>query len=213
MKNNTKFAASGWFVAAALFGIVVGSGFQGSAEKYGVVDIRQVILDSKINQEMTDRVEASRKARLAILEFIDQQRVVTDAQARRIRELELKDNKTDAERTELTGIKDAVVAAAKDYARINAKSGDSLTEADRQLLLEYGALFKDSVKILNTWSQEFDSQYSQIRDTAEREAIQRAQAAAVAVAKKQGFSVVFSSTAVIFAANDLTADVTKEANK
>lgn len=215
MNNNNlgKVAIGGWFLSAVLIGVFVGSGFQGGTEKFGVVDLRKVILGSKINQEMTDRVEAGRKARLAVLEFIDTNRIVTQGQAQRIRELELKETKTDLERAELTGIKDGVIAAAKEYATLNGTPGNTLTEVDRQKLIDYTTLFKDSAKMLNTWSQEFDAQFGQIRSQAESEAIDRAQASAIVVAKKQGYTVVFSSSSVVYAANDLTADVTKEASK
>lgn len=208
-----KWSVAGWFGMALMAGVLVGTGFQGGTEKFGVVDIRKVILESKINQEMTDRVEASRKTRVAVLEFIDTHRVVAQEQALRLRDLELKVEKTDAERTELTGIKDAIIAAAKEYDQLNKQTGASLTEEQRQKLIDYTGLIKESAKTLNVWSQEFDQQFGQIRDQAEREAVERAQAAAVAVAKKQGFTVLYSSSSVVYAANDITADVTKEANK
>ncbi len=215
MNNSTigKLAVSGWFGTALLFGVLVGGGFQDGKEKFGVVDLRKVILDSKINQEMTDRVEASRKARLAVLDFINTQQIVTVPQAERVRELELKVDKTDAEKTELTAVKDAVIAAAKEYDRLNKLPGVSLSEEDRQKLIDFSGIKKEAAKVLSAWSQDFDQQFGQIRDTAEREAIDRAQAAAIVVAKKQGYTVLYSTSSVVYAANDLTADVTKEANK
>ena len=210
---NNKIALIGWYVAAALIGIMVGSGFQGNNEKMGVVDLRRVIMESKINQTMTDKVEAERKSRLAVLDFIDQHRVITAAQAQRIRELELKDPKTDAEKTELDGLKQTVTAATKEYETINTKGKDQLTDDDRKKINDYALLFQGSAKILQSWSQEFDQQFSQIRDQAERDAIDLAQKAASAVAKKQGYTITFSSTAVAYAANDITADTIKEASK
>ena len=62
---TTSYA--GWLISALLAGVMLGSGFQDTKEKFGMVDLRQVILSSKISKETQTKVEAARSARLAVL--------------------------------------------------------------------------------------------------------------------------------------------------
>ena len=206
-----KASVAGWFLAAGLLGIVLGSGFQGGVEKFGVVDLRKVILDSKLNQQTVDTVEVARKARLEVLTFIRDQRVITASQCARLRELELKATKTDAEKTELNTLKATVIAAAKELDTLNQKQ--NLTEPERLRLIELNTLMQDSAAILMQYQDEFETEFNKISSDAQNAAIDKAAACTVIVAKAKGFTVVFSSSAVVYAANDITADVVKEANK
>ena len=209
--KHSRAALAGWLVAAGLLGTVVGVGFQDGKEKFGVVDLRLVIMNSKLNQEMSDRVEAARQVRLTILDFMQLQRVLKEDQATRIRELELKEDKTDDEKAELETIQQEVIAAAKDFDRLNQIL--SLTEPERQLLQEYHQRRDTTERLWLLWKDELDREYAVIREQATQEAIDRAQEGAVAVAKREGYTTVFSSSAVIYATNDITEAATQEANK
>ena len=209
--KHSKAALAGWLVAAGLLGIVVGGGFNSAEEKFGVVNLRKVIFDSKLNQEMTDRVEAARLARVSILEFMNTNQVLTEEQATRIRELELKDDRTDEEKTELENVQQAVIAAAKDFDRISEIQAP--TEDERLLYQDYTQRRNTTRGLLQAWTEEFERDFAALRDQATQDAIDLAQVAATAVASKEGYTTVFSATAVIYAANDLTEAVTAEANK
>jgi Skp family chaperone for outer membrane proteins len=207
--NRTGLA--GWLIAAVLGGMMVGSGFQDGKEKYGVVDLRKVIVDSKIDTLVSDKVEAARKARLAVLTFIRDHRVITEEQALRLRTLELKETRTDAETTELTQLKATIDTAGKEYERLNAIT--TPTEAERQTLMSMSRTFQTSGEILRQYQDDFEMDFTILREQAQQDAIDRAAKAAAVVAKAKGYTVMFSSTAVVFAANDITADAVKEADK
>jgi Skp family chaperone for outer membrane proteins len=207
--NRTGLA--GWLIAAVLGGMMVGSGFQDGKEKYGVVDLRKVIVDSKIDTTVSDKVEAARKARLAVLTFIRDHRVITEEQALRLRTLELKETRTDAETTELTQLKATIDTAGKEYERLNAIT--TPTEAERQTLMSMSRTFQTSGEILRQYQDDFEMDFTILREQAQQDAIDRAAKAAAVVAKAKGYTVMFSSTAVVFAANDITADAVKEADK
>jgi Skp family chaperone for outer membrane proteins len=210
-QTGNKTGLAGWLIAAVLAGTMLGSGFQDNKEKFGVVDLRKVIVESKIKKETEDKVEAARKARIAVLTFIRDHRVITEEQATRIRTLELKDVKTDAEQTELANIRTAVENAGKEYERLNGLPNP--TEPERQQLMSLSRTFQNSAEILAQYQNDFENEFGMARENASQEAIDRASQAAAVVAKSKGFTVLFSSSAVVYAANDITADVTKEANK
>ncbi len=210
-QTGNKTGLAGWLIAAVLAGIMLGSGFQDGKEKFGVVDLRRVIMDSKINTETVNKVETARKARLAVLTFIRDHRVITDEQATRLRALELKEAKTDAEQTELAGIRTAVDNAGKEYERLNGLPNP--TEPERQQLMSLSRTFQNSAEILSQYQSDFENEFQKTSQDAQSDAIDRATLAAAAVAKSKGFTLIFSSSAVVYAANDITADTTKEANK
>ncbi len=210
--TGNKTGLAGWLIAAVLAGIMLGSGFQDGKEKFGVVDLRKVIMDSKINKETTDRVEAARKARVAVLTFIRDNRVITDKEALRLRELELQETpKTDAEQAELAKIKTDVQAAGKEYDTLNTNNNP--TEPERQRLMALSRTYQTSLEILNQYQSDFQLDWENLAATAQSDAVNRAATAASTVAKSKGFTLMFSSTAVVYAANDITADTVKEANK
>ena len=209
--KHSRAALAGWLVAAGLLGTVVGTGFQSADEKFGVVDLRNVIFNSKVNQEMSDRVESARQTRLTILQFMDTQLVLTEEQARRIREIELNEDKTDGDKTELESLQQAVIAAAKQFDEDNTNPSPS--ETVRLRLQDYHQRRDTTQGLLQAWTQEFDRELAALLVQAEREAVDRAQVAAAAVAKREGYTIVFSSEAVAYAANDITEAATQEANK
>lgn len=206
-----KSALAGWFLAAGLLGILLGSGFQNNAEKLAVVDLRQVILGSKLKKQTEDRVEAARKARLNVLTFIRDQRVISSSQCAKLKELELKETKTDAERTELDSLKKTVSDAAKEYEGLVTLTAP--TEPQRLRLIELNKLIQESGDILMMYQGEFENDFMNLSNQAQNDAIDKAAVAARAVAKSKGYTVVYSSSAVVYGANDITTDATKEADK
>jgi Skp family chaperone for outer membrane proteins len=210
-QKGNRTGLAGWLIAAVLAGMMLGSGFQDGKEKYGVVDLRRVIVESKIDKEISGKVEAARKARVAVFNFIRDHRVITEEQASKLRTLELKETRTDAENTELTELKAAIDNAGKDYERLNGIP--TPTEAERQQLMSLSRTFQNSGDILQQYQQDFVNEIESLGLKAQQEAVELAAKAAAAVAKTKGYTVMFSSTAVVFAANDITADAIKEADK
>jgi Skp family chaperone for outer membrane proteins len=76
-----------------------------------------------------------------------------------------------------------------------------------------GRTYQNSAQILAQYQQDFETDWAVLRENATGEAIELATKAATAAAKAKGFTLVFSSSAVVYAANDITADATKEADK
>jgi Skp family chaperone for outer membrane proteins len=208
--NSTAFA--GWFVAALLAGVMLGSGFQTGTEKFAVVDIRKVIIDSKLNKETTDKVKAAGEARYAILKFIDEQRTISASQIARLRELELKETKTDAEKLELDALKKKVMDDAKELERIRTMAGTP-TEVERLKMVELTKLEQDSRNLLAQLEADLDADYRNVSNELQNQAIDKANAAAGVVAKSKGITILFSSSAVVYGANDITADSVKQADK
>jgi Skp family chaperone for outer membrane proteins len=208
--NSSAFA--GWFVAALLVGVVLGSGFQTGTEKFGVVDVRKVIIDSKLGNESQEKVKVAGEARYAILKFIDEQRTISASQIARFRELELRETKTDTEKLELDALKKKVMDDAKEFERLSTLPGTP-TEVERLKLIELTKLAQESRNLLAQLEVDLDRDYQNVVNELQNQAIDKANAAATVVAKSKGITVLFSSSAVVYAANDITADAVTQANK
>lgn len=209
--TRNKFAYSGWLAAALVIGVFAGTGFQDSM-KLGVVDINRVIVESGLQREAQARVQAAFAVRQAILEYMRVERILTREQCLRFRDLELKDDKTDQEKTELLAIKVAVTAAIEDLRRIQEKLAE-LTEDERKRLGDYTDSKNTTERLMNEWVRDFEADLTTLAQETDREMIAKAQAAVQEVAKRGGYTLVFSMTAAVYAANDITDEVIKEAEK
>lgn len=193
-----------------LLGVAIGSGFQGRTEKTGVVDIAKVFSDSDLAQRQTAQLRAMGTAREDMLRFVGDNRVFTDAQAARFRELSVKETTTAAEKAELDKIKADVIAANKAFRDLNLKQNP--TEADRNKLQEYNRLAQNMTDLSRRWAEEFSSELQTMQDRLRTDTLNRARAAVREVAQKQGFNLVFVQDVAPYGANDLTPDALKAMN-
>jgi Skp family chaperone for outer membrane proteins len=92
--NIDKFSQIGWVAAAALIGIAAASGFQDNTVKIAVVDIAKVVEQSTLGKANQDAFSKMKKNREELLQFIDDNRVLTNEQAQDLRTLWLKDTPT-----------------------------------------------------------------------------------------------------------------------
>src|SRR5438045_1168944 len=111
--KDTRFLQLGWVIAAACIAVMFGTGFRQTAIKIGVVDISKVVEGSDFGKANQATFNAMKTGRESLLEFIDNNRVLTNEQAQRLRDLWLKPNPTKEETAEMERIKADVVAAAK----------------------------------------------------------------------------------------------------
>ena len=209
--TRNKFAYSGWLAAALIVGVFAGTGFQDSM-KLGVVDINRVVVVSGLQAEAEASLRAAGSVREAILDYMQQEQVMTRLQCDRLREIELKSDKTDQDIAELSMIKSAVTDAVKDLDFLNTK-GSELTEEERRKLGDYNDRKNKTGTLWNEWRVVFETEFQDIRIETQTEMIAKAQAATQEVAKRGGYTLIFSMTAAVYAANDITDEVIKEAEK
>lgn len=197
-----RFDQLGWVLAAALTGVMFSSGFDGPADKTGVVDIAKVVEQSNYGKGNQEAFQRMKQAREGLLEFIDQNRVLTTDQAQRLRDLSVKENATDAEKAEIERIKADVVAAAKRSQELAGKA--TLTAEERTLIDDYSRRSQTMNNVAQRWFQEFSSEVQQWADKRKSDSVQKARTAIQEVAKAQGYTLVFEVGIAPFGANDLT---------
>lgn len=200
--NTINMNKLGWIAAAAFGGVILGTGFQGSTDKLGVVDVAKIVEASdygKQNQENFNKMKVSREG---VLEFIDQYRVLTNEQAVRIKDLSLKEVLKPEEKAELDRLKGEVMLADKRSKELSTKT--TLTPEERTLMQEYATRSQNMEQLAQRWYREFTTDLQAWTDKQKLASIDKARAAIQEVAKAQGFTIVFEVGVAPYGSNDLS---------
>lgn len=208
---NIKFAYLGWIVSVALLGIMVGTGFQDTTNKIGIVDIASVVERSELGKKNQSDFRAMKAAREGVLEFIDDHRVLTNEQAIKFRDLNIKMNRTTAESAELDKLKADIVASDKNAKALSVKQ--NLTPEERTLIQEYAQRAQNMEQIAQRWYREFTQEMQAWADKQKSDSLDKARKAIQQVAKQQGYTVVFESGVAPYGANDISDAALKALNE
>jgi Skp family chaperone for outer membrane proteins len=200
----------GWIVAAAVIGVIAASGFSDSLDKVATVDLSSIVETSDLGKSNIAALEVMKDTREALLKFIDENRVLTMAQARDLRILWLKEGASAADKTALDSLKADIVASAAKNVALGQKR--DLTPEERTLLQEYANRSAAMEQVAGQWFQDFSQEIQQSAQSRRVDTLTKAKAAAQSVAKTQGYTLVFDSTVGVYAANDLTAEALKAMN-
>lgn len=207
---QTKFALAGWLVAAGLGIMMITSGFQSAQPKYGVVDINAVIQRSEVGQANQTRIRDYYSKRNSLLQFMDNHRVMSVSDAQRLRELELKDSTTEAEKQELDRIKQAAMANSRQLEILSQKQ--PLTDEERNQLTDFNRQSQETARMLAQLNQQFNVEFDEYNAKVREETIASAMAAARVVGARDGYTLVLESQFAIYGANDITEEAVKIMN-
>lgn len=205
-KRTLTIAGCGLLIA----GLASLLGFQGGAEKSGVVDLNRVIQQSNFGKENTDRLNAELKRRRELMDFVATYRVLTAEQAQKLRELMLKAAPTDAEKTETERLKQTIQDSDKKRNDLSQKA--TLSDDERATLRDFSLRAQTMDQVLERWNQEFSEELGQLESDARNTTLARARESLKTVAKNGNFTIVFESSVVPYGANDLTDDTIKSMN-
>jgi len=162
--------------------LIIAPGFQNNAEKYAAVDITKVLEDSNLGKAQNEKLRNAWQVRSDILNFVRENPCLTNEQANDLLTLSLKENLTAAEKTKLEATKTAVRDAAK------------------------------QLQTLVTRNEVFNNDMDSLGSTLREEAIAQVRAKIGEVAKRQGFTMVFESSVLVYSSTDLTPEVVKAVN-
>lgn len=207
MKNNLPSRTSLAVFAVVVLALVAALGFQSSQSKFGVINIDKVVFESQLGKRNAGKLDNAVKARQALLDFVETNRVATVEQLQKLRTLALKESPTPAEKTELENVKNEVAKSTREFDLLNQKASPSETE--RMSLQEYNTRRQNTTAMMQEWSGGFQEELYTLREKMVDDSIKAAEVVIKEVAKKEGYDVVFSSKSALYAANDLTEAVIK----
>lgn len=200
----------GWVMAAALAGVAFVVGFDNQTEKYGVADIATIIEKSELGKTNQTTFAAMKAAREALLQFIDQNRVMTVDHATRLRELSLKLAPTKEETAEIDRLKADATASSKRLSDLSGKP--NLSDADRAIVEDSAGQSAKIEQMAQQWYKDFSQEMQDWADTQKQASIVKARTAIQEVAKVQGYSIVFEAGPAPYGANDISDAALKAMN-
>ena len=200
----------GWIVAAALAAVFVAGGFQSGTSKVGVVDMAKVFnaSDYAISQERV--LTAYGDTRNNLMEFLDQYRVATPAEADQLKALSLKSPATEADKATLDKLKKDIQAREAAFRQLQTKP--TPTPAEVTQLTEFNTRSQTNYQTLQRWSREFEDDVRAFKEKLRSDTLDRVNKAVKEVSAKGGYTIVFSQDASPYGANDVTADALKAMN-
>jgi Skp family chaperone for outer membrane proteins len=202
--EKTKTLRFGVMLAAAIAGIYAGSAFQAPVEKYGIVDISKVAEDSDNGKSNQVKFSQMKKTRESLLEFIDKNRVISDDQVVKLRNLWIKEAPSPQDQSELQKLMLDISTNSKHLADLVAKTSgrtpdentvvDEFTRRSQRMDIAAKQLYDEFMKELQDWA-----------DQNKQKTLDKANLAIEKVAKDGGYLLVLDSDIAPYSANDLTA--------
>jgi Skp family chaperone for outer membrane proteins len=208
--QKVKISQLGWVAAIAMAGVMIGSGFQGATQKIGVADLPKIVEGSDFYKQNEVTYNDFVAKRRTVLDFFNTYKVLTTEQTNRIQELSLKDNPTPQEKAELDRIKQDVVAQDKRSKELTIKP--SPTPEEVTVLQDFAHRTQAMGQTFDQLQQTYQGDIQQKRDQIQQAAADKARDAIRQVGKDQAFTVIMSSAAAPYAANDVTDAAIKAMN-
>jgi Skp family chaperone for outer membrane proteins len=196
-----------------LVGAMAMSGFQGSSLKFANVDVEKVFNSSSLTKENQEQLQLYGSKRLDILRFLGANRAMMPSDTQTYADLMLMVKPSDSDTQRLASIVKAAQAESQKQSDLMQKSDKTLTSDDNRNLSDYHG----RMQVNTDFTQKLEAKYDQeIRDEQTKlrnDALEKVRKTVGEMARKQGYSIVFSLDAAPFAQNNLTEEVTKEVNK
>jgi Skp family chaperone for outer membrane proteins len=205
--NISKY---GWVVAGALGIVFFAGGFQGKADKVGIVDMAKVFSDSDYAKAQTDTLRTLNTSRMDILQFLRTYPVFTPEQASRFKEISMKPMPSAPEKAELEKIKQDVINANKRFNELSTKPNPTPEEVNQ--LKEFVGRAQAMANTMDRWAHEFQDEVEGVQDKLRGETLDRVKAAVKEVGQKQGYTYVIVQDAAPYGANDITDEAKKAMN-
>jgi Skp family chaperone for outer membrane proteins len=208
--HNSNLAKLGWVISAALGGLLLAGGFQGPTEKTGVVDINYLVKTSDYGSQALANLKQMQEARNGVLQFIVTNRVLTVAQAEKLKELSLKSPQSDADKAELLKLQADIKASKVKNDELALKSNP--TPEEKTLMNDYGDRIRAMEQKVLEWDQAFTRELQDSVSKQQSATIDKARAAVKEVAKAQGYTIVFEAQVAPYGANDISDAALKAMN-
>jgi Skp family chaperone for outer membrane proteins len=203
----------GWVVAAGVVGAMFGMGFQATAPKFAVVDMQKVFSDADFTASGSTELQEYAKPRIAVLQFLRQNLPMSPDDARKYAELSQRPLRNASDDIEIKRIEADAQSATSNRNALLVKPEASLTADDHKQMQDFSSRAQQNQaygqQLEEKMGQDIDQKKLELHDKA----MEQVRKTVGDVAKKQGYSVVFSSDAAPYAANDITPDALKVVKK
>jgi Skp family chaperone for outer membrane proteins len=207
----TGFLSGTSILALGMVAILAGSGFQGANQKIGVIDSNAVMQAVALAKNMVEDEKNLKTDRETVMQFLQRYPIIKKEEAERFKNLSIKSNKTDAEKSELEKLKTTAQDTVKKFKDLELKS--SPTTEELKQLDEYRNRKNEMDEYLQGLFKDFQAELASIHDKNQGVVYEAFKSGVNEVGKKQAFTLVLDKNIAPYGANDITEDVTKSSAK
>ena len=192
-------------------GAFLGMGFQAPALKFASVDMEKVFSEADVTKKSNDQLEASQKARMNVLQFVQQNPAMLPADAEKYAAAATRSPQTAADKADIERITQDALAASNRQRDLATKQNPAAD--DMKALQDFSSRGQQNGVLARKLQEQYTTEMREMQVNLHAVSMDKIRESVKEIASKQGYSIVFSQEAAPFAANDLTAEAIKALKK
>jgi len=197
----------------AIAGIAIlctGAWAQGTSA-FGMVDLKRVVDEYDQRKALEAQLQQMRDQMRAKLQWRANNLLLEEAEISEYENLASITNPTEQQKQRMQQIEQKSRQLNEELSQLRQKNPP--TEQDTQRINQLTAIENRNKEVLMQLQDQFEQQINARRDEMINQMLQDIRKAVAAVAQEKKLAVVFDSTQVLYASNDITGDVIKRLNK
>lgn len=209
MKNSlTLLIAAVSVLALSISGWAQGRNASGG---FGMVDLKRVVDEYEQRRTLEGQLQQLRDQLRARLQWRANNLLLEEAEITEYENLSSLPNPTDQQRERMRQIEQKSQQLNQELSQLRQKNPPSEQEVQR--INQLTALENRNREAVLQLQEQFEQQLENRRNEMINQMLQEIRKAVAAVAQEKGLAVVFDSTQVLFASNDITNDVIRRLNR
>ncbi len=195
---------------AGIAALSTGAWAQGTSA-FGMVDLKRVVDEYDQRKALEAQLQQMRDQMRAKLQWRANNLLLEEAEISEYENLASISNPTEQQKQRMQQIEQKSRQLNEELSQLRQKNPP--TEQDTQRINQLTAIENRNREALMQLQDQFEQQLNARRDEMINQMLQDIRKAVAAVAQEKKLAVVFDSTQVLYASNDITGDVIKRLNK
>lgn len=208
--KKSAFALVAAILAAGIFATAQPVSAQAGTEQFGSVDMQKVAAAYNKSTTSESQMKGLHDQLLQVYSTQAANPMLNVDQQTQLGNLLLKANPTDADKAQIQTLESQSQKDSQALAALQQQK--TLSDSDRAQLASLTAEQQTGAQALQTVQDDYQQRMQQENDQLVQQISDDIRAAVAAVAKQKGLTLVFSSDAVIYSANDITQTVIAKLN-
>jgi Skp family chaperone for outer membrane proteins len=184
---------------------------RGAAGGFGMVDLKRIVDEYEQRKTLENQLQQIRDQMRAKLQWRANNLLLEEAEIAEYESLSSLTNPTDQQKQRMQQIEQKSQQLNQELSQLRQKNPPSEQEVQR--INQLTAIENRNKEALTRMQDQFEQELSTRRDEMINQMLQEIRKAVAAIAQEKGLAVVFDSTQVLYASNDITSDVIKRLNK
>lgn len=205
-----KRAFSLLIAIAGMIGLTAGAWAQGQST-FGMVDLKRVVDEYEQRKTLESQLQQMRDQMRAKLQWRANNLLLEEAEITEYENLASITNPTDQQKQRMQQIEQKSQQLNQELSQLRQKNPPSEQEVQR--INQLTAIENRNKETLMRMQDEYEQQLNTKRDEMINQMLQDIRKAVAAVAQEKKLAVVFDSTQVLYASNDITSDVIRRLNR